>query len=140
MILLFGHDKIVADWASRKFGKPLRNWYFAVGIVDKTGMLIGAASFHGYNGSDIEVCYYGPGSVSAEAVKGLMRFAFDQLKVNRITARVPRQNRVVLQGLPAFGFKMEGVMRHFYGPFKRWDAIVFGLLEKDARKFIGPKK
>lgn len=140
MNLLFGHDKVVADWASKMFGSPLRNWYFAVGIINGDGKLVGAASFHGYNGSDIELCYYGPGSCSLGAWKGLLRFAFEELKVNRMTARVPRQNKKVLNSLPALGFKMEGVMRHYYGPVKRLDAIVFGLLEKDARKLIGPKK
>lgn len=140
MKLIFGQDKLVADWASKKFGKPLRNWYFAIGIADKTESLVGAASFHGYNGSDVELCYYGPGSCSLGAWRGLLSFAFDNLKVNRITARVPRQNKNVLKGLPGLGFKMEGVMRHYYGPVKRLDAIVFGLLETDARKIIGPKK
>jgi hypothetical protein len=35
---------------------------------------------------------------------------------------------------------MEGVMKHYYGPKKRLDAIVFGLLEADARRIIGEKK
>ena len=41
MNLLFGHDQTVADWASKKFGKPLRNWYVAIGIIDRDGKLVG---------------------------------------------------------------------------------------------------
>lgn len=136
MNLLFGHDKTVADWVSKKQGKPLRNWHHAVGILDKDGLLIGCASFHDFNGSNIEICYFGPGSPTASIARGLMRFAFEGLKVSRVTARTPRANKRIIQALPAFGFKMEGVMKHYYGPFKRFDAIVFGLLASDATRFI----
>lgn len=137
MKLLFGHDKIVADWASKKFGKPLRNWHVAIGIIDNSGTLVGAASFHDYNESNIELCFYGPGALRATIVRDLMRFAFNNLCVNRVTAKTPRGNKTVIHGLPKFGFHMEGVMRRYYGPIKRLDAIVFGLLKNDAERFMG---
>ncbi len=135
MKLLFGHDRLVADWASKKFGKPLRNWYAAVGIIDNNGVLIGAASFHDYNESNVELSFYGPGAVSSTVVRGLMQFSFRSLGVNRVTAKTPRGNKTVIRGLPRFGFRMEGVMRRYYGPFKKLDAIVFGLLKSDAERF-----
>jgi RimJ/RimL family protein N-acetyltransferase len=140
MNLLFGHDKVVADWASKKFGKPLRNWHVAIGIIDDAGVLVGAASFHDYNESNIEFSFYGPGAARASIVRPLMKFAFETLKVNRVTARTPRQNKIVIRHLPAFGFHMEGVMKHYYGPVKRLDAIVFGLTKADAQRFIGAAK
>ena len=136
MKLLYGHDKEVADWASKQFGWPLRNWYFAVGIVDNAGTLCGAASFHDLNGSNGEICFYGPGALRPSLVRELMRFAFDGMKLHRLTAKTPRQNRQVIRALPKLGFRMEGVLKHYYGPVKRYDAVVFGLLEKDARRWI----
>ena len=85
----------------------------------------------------MELSFYGPGAVTASVVRQLMRYAFDWLKVNRVTAKTPRQNKTVICGLPSFGFRMEGVMRHYYGPVKRLDAIVFGLLKADAIRFMG---
>lgn len=140
MNLLFSHDRSVADWVSKKQGKPLRNWHWAVGVINAEGLLVGCASFHDFNGSNIEICYYGPGSPTIGIVRGLMRFAFFTLNVSRVTARTPRQNKLVIRGLKTFGFKMEGVMKHYYGPFKRLDAVVFGLVASDAKRFIGVAK
>lgn len=135
MTLLFDHDKIVADWASKRFGYPLRNWFFATGILDKDGVLIGAATWHDFNGSSVELSYYGPNAMTANLARKLMHFAFDGIKVNRVGARTPRQNRVVVRSLPSFGFRCEGVAKHYYGPSKRFDAILFGLLAADAKHF-----
>jgi hypothetical protein len=33
--------------------------------------------------------------------------------------------------IPKFGFVFEGVQRHFYGPNKRDDAILFGMLKPE---------
>jgi RimJ/RimL family protein N-acetyltransferase len=134
--LLFGHDKVVADWASKKTGKPLRNWHHAIGVIDNNGLLVGCASFHDFNGSNVELCYFGPGTMSLSIAKQLMRFAFGNLKVNRISARTPRQNKQALKGFRIFGFRMEGVAKHYYGPVKRLDAVMFGMLASDAKKFM----
>ena len=134
--LLFGHDKTVADWVSKKSGKTLREWYHAVGVIDDDGLLCGAATFHDMNGSNAEICFWGPNSARPSIAKGLMKFAFDILKVKRITARTPRQNKTIIKHLPFYGFRCEGVMKHYFAPIKRMDAIVFGLLEADARKFM----
>lgn len=136
MNLLFGHDKTVADWASKQFGSPLRNWYFALGVIDSAGALVGAASFHDFNGSNIELCWYGPGAMTPTILRGLMKFAFIDLKCARVTARTPRQNKAVTRALPRFGFNCEGVAKHYFGPVKRLDAIMFGLLKADAMKYI----
>ena len=137
MRLLFGHDKVVADWASKKFGYSLRNWHVAVGIIDSSGALVGAASFHDFNESNIELCFYGPRSLTKPIVRDLMRFVFTTLGVNRVTAKTPRGNKIVIRGLPKLGFRMEGVMRRYYGRTKRYDAIVFGLLKNDAERYMG---
>jgi RimJ/RimL family protein N-acetyltransferase len=136
MKLLFGHDKIVADWVSKKSGTPLRNWHHAVGIINDGGELVGCASFHDINGSNVELCFWGPRAVTPNVARGIMRFAFDILKMNRLTAKTPRQNKTVSRHLGFYGFRCEGLMRHYYGPKKRLDAVVFGLLAEDGRRFL----
>ncbi len=136
MNLLFGHDKTVADWVSTKNGKSLQYWNHAIGIINNEGLLIGAATFHEYNGSNVEFCFYGPQSVTHNIMRQLVNFAFDVLKVNRVTARTPRRNKIVNRHLPRYGFKVEGIMRHYYGPVKKLDGIVYGLLRSDADRIF----
>lgn len=135
MILLFGHDKTVADWYVKKWGNLLP-WQYAIGILDKEGLLCGAAIFHNYNGSNIEFSYYGPHTITKTVVLGIAYFTFKQLKVNRVTVSVPRRNRQLVKSLPPFGFKMEGVLRHFYGPYRNDDALVFGMIKSEAERFL----
>lgn len=137
MNLLFGHDKTVADWASKQTGAPLRAWHHAVGIIDGAGLLVGCASFHDMNGSNVEVCFHGPGCARASIARGLARFAFHDLRALRVTARTPRQNKTMTRHLPRFGFRFEGILRRYFGPTKRLDAVVFGLLKEDASALLG---
>lgn len=137
MTLLFGHDKTVADWASKRTGASLRAWHHAVGVLDREGGLIGAASFHDMNGANVELCFHGPGAVSAAVVRELARFVFDGLGVTRVTARTPRGNKIVTRHLPRWGFKYEGTLRRYYGNAKRLDAILFGLIREDAGWLLG---
>ncbi|HXP48857.1 MAG TPA: GNAT family protein [Bacteroidia bacterium] len=136
MNLLFGHDQTVADWVSKKWGKSIPPWYFAVGILDNEGVLKGGATFHNYNGSNIELCYYGPKTVTKEIIIGLASFLIDHLKVQRLTVSTPRKNKSMVKNLPRLGFKVEGVLRHYYGPYKRDDAIIFGMLASEGKRFL----
>jgi RimJ/RimL family protein N-acetyltransferase len=136
MNLVFGDDQRIADWASKVSGSPLRNWNYAVGIIDRTGLLVGAISLHDMNGSNVEFCWYGKHSASLSVVRGMLNFCFNKLKVNRVMAKTPRQNKMVLKHLPRYGFRFEGVMKRYYGPTKRLDGIVFGLLRPDAERFL----
>jgi RimJ/RimL family protein N-acetyltransferase len=140
MNLLIGHDAVVVEWASKKFGFRFEYCNQALGVIDRDGVLVGAAVFQCLNKTNVEFSYVGHRSLTASVARGLMAHAFDYLKVCRVTAKTPRQNKSVTRALPKFGFKMEGVMKHYYGPKKRLDAILFGLLEADARRIIGEKK
>ncbi len=133
VILLFGHDQTVADWVSKKWGKPIPPWYYAVGILDIEGVLKGGATFHNFNGSNIEMCYYGPSTLTKDVILGLCRYVFTHLKCNRLTVSVPRKNKLLIKSVTRIGMKVEGVLRHFYGPYNRDDAIVFGILANDKR-------
>ena len=128
MILMFNQDQAVADWVSKKWGKSIPPWYFAVGILDKDGILRGGATFHNFNGSNIELCYYGPKTITKDVFIGLAKFVFGHLNVNRLTICVPRKNKPLIKSATKLGFKVEGVLKHFYGPYNRDDAIIFGLL------------
>ena len=139
MQLMFDNEQVVADWLSKKWGKPIPPWYFAIGILDYQGLLKGGISFHNYNEHNIEAFYYGPHTFTKSVMIGICIFLFEKIKVQRLTLSVPRRNKVLLKRIPKFGFKVEGVLRHFYGPYKNDDAIVFGLLASEGKKLYEPK-
>ena len=136
MELVFGHDATIADWVEKKFGYPLSRWDKAVGVIDKSGTLVGGAVFRDWNGFNIEIAYYGPNSVTRSVFLGLTKFCFDELKVTRITARTLRQNKIVNQGLPRLGFRFEGVSKRYFGPYKKHDAINYSLLKSDYDRLM----
>lgn len=112
----------------------------AVGLVDVlTGLLKGAVTFHDYNGSNVELSYWGPNSITRGAIKGLALFCFNSLKVNRVTVRTPRRNKAVTRGLPKLGFRAEGLLRRYYGPHRNDDAVIFGITVEDARRLMGAR-
>lgn len=136
MILLFGHDTTVAEWASSKFGRKIAVWNYALGVLDRDGALRGAATFHDWNGSNIEVSYWGPWTLRLSVVCGIARFCFVELGANRITARTPRSNKIMTRHLRKLGFRHEGVSPVYYGPRRADDAVIFGLLARDAGRLL----
>lgn len=134
--LVYGNDKLVADWVSKKWGKSIPPWYFALGVLNSQGFLAGGITFHNYNGANIEICYYGPGTLSRTVIRGVADFCINKLKITRVTVSVPRKNKALIRGLTKIGFKVEGVLHHFYGPYHRDDAIVFGMLSSEGKKFL----
>lgn len=135
--LVAGHDKVVAQWAEKKFGRALAPYHAAFGIIDASGALVGAALFQDFNGSNVEVSYFGRNALRLNIVRGLMLYAFDKLRVNRMTVRTPARNKPVSQHIVKLGFRHEGSLKYYYGPFAKDTALLFGLTRKGAERFIG---
>lgn len=129
----------VGGWYFSKIEKPnydTLSMYCAMGILDKNNTLKGAAIFMNYNSSNIEVHFYGPGCVTLKSWRAVLRFAFIQLKVNRLTTMTNRGNRKVLRVLPRLGFKYETSLKRFYGLDKSQDAIVHVIDKIDHKTII----
>ncbi len=136
MKLLAGHDVAVAQWAATKYAAGLPAYVMALGIVDDAGNIHGAATLHEFNGSNVELCYWGPSTVTRRIATQIAGICFLGLKVCRVTCRTPRGNKTVVRHLPKLGFKFEGLLRHFYGPTKAQDAILFGMTRADAARLL----
>jgi RimJ/RimL family protein N-acetyltransferase len=126
---VYERDKEIADWTFRTFN--IQPWpvVLAVGLLKDGNELVGAFLFQEYNGSNAELSYYGPGSVTLRVVREIARAALLLLNVNRLTIRTKRRNKHITRSIGKFGFSFEGVQKMFYGPNE--DAIVFGLLRPD---------
>ena len=139
MNLVAGHDKTVYDWACKKFNRPLADYHSAFGLVKGDGPIIGAVVFADYSGTNIEISYCGERAMTPGVVRALMAYCFGHLKVERVTARTPRDNKPMARWLPMMGFRLEGCLRHYYGPHRKHDALIFGLLKQDGMRIARMK-
>jgi RimJ/RimL family protein N-acetyltransferase len=70
----------------------------------------------------------------AEALPVLLRFAFERLRLRRITADVDPRNGQSIRSLERLGFEREGYLReHYIVNGETQDGVLFGLLRSEAR-------
>jgi RimJ/RimL family protein N-acetyltransferase len=81
----------------------------------------------GIGGEQDRGCGYG-----SEALRLLLRFAFDELNLYRVSAAIPEYNDVALHVFKKAGF-IEEVRRReaLYRDGRRWDQIQLGLLREE---------
>lgn len=136
MNLLFNHDKTVADWCATKANTQFNSLLCAIGYLDDDGNLIGAAVFHDAGKYDVELSFYGHGTLTLDMCKAIAWVAFIKYRMERVSIHVSRSNKRLLTMLPKLGWTHEGIRRHFFGPYKRDDAIMFGMLRAEASRYI----
>ncbi len=128
----------IGGWYFSKIEKPnydVMSIYCAMGIL-KDGTLKGAAIFNNYNYYNMEVHFYGPGCVTSKTWRTVLRYAFNDCRVLRLTTMTNRGNKKVLRVLPRLGFKYETSLKKFYGIDKSQDAIVHVMYPEDAERFL----
>lgn len=113
--LLFGCDETVASWLFSTYGWPDLKYNKALGLIDPTGKLVGGVFYHNWNGSNVEIAYYGQGTMTLGIYRALARYAITQFDASRLTAVTSKKNRSLIRGLCNLGFKLEGVQRCYYG-------------------------
>lgn len=138
-MIIVGHDQVVASWAQAKFQGP--NFYAmhsAVGLADPSGTLTGAALFSDYYpGGNVELTYYGPGTISRAVIRAVIYYAFVTLGVSRITAKTRATNKPAIQVLNRLGCDFDCVMKRYYGPRKgEDDAVVYAFPVEKASKWM----
>lgn len=70
--------------------------------------------------------------LGTQAARMLLRFAFAELNLFRVTARVPEYNQAAIALLKKFGFNEEVRRRQaLERDGRRWDLLVFGLLKDE---------
>jgi ribosomal-protein-alanine N-acetyltransferase len=68
----------------------------------------------------------------SEALSAVLKYGFDQMKLERIEAFVGEQNIASLATLKRFNFKQEGVFRkHYKIDGENQDSLAFGLLKSE---------
>lgn len=133
---MFGCDEHVAKYVSDNLGLPISPPYTAIGATQDGASLCAGAVFNDFNGSNVEITLYGPGCLKRGPISGIYHYMFEQLGVNRATAKTRRSNKTMQRLLPRLGFKFEGISARYFGPSKADDAIRFVLFPDEARKWI----
>jgi RimJ/RimL family protein N-acetyltransferase len=112
--LLMDCDDLVAKYLFNLFGwKPFK-YDNAIGLL-VNGQLQGAIIFHCYNGSNVELSYYGKGTATVGIARTLARFAIVHYDPSRVTIITSKRNKRYIQGFKKLGFQLEGTQRCFYG-------------------------
>jgi RimJ/RimL family protein N-acetyltransferase len=132
-ILATGNDEIINQWTLARFGVRNVNSDMALAIMDGQ-QFVGSVFFHAHNGPDIELSYFGPQTLTLGILRNICRIAVDHFGVSRITARTPKSNKQMTQGITKVGFVFEGIRRNGYG---KEDAVMFGLYGKNLARLAG---
>ncbi len=112
--VIYGQDAQVASWLFQISGCRPMQFNAAIGLTNEDGELVGGILFTGWNGSDIEVHFYGPGTLHRRIVRLIMGLALRQFNVNRITIRTRKAH--MARGVKKLGAVFEGKVRRLYGP------------------------
>lgn len=132
---------------SYAFLKSLRRWRRkgtseVFGMVDKgSDQLLGLIGMHRIDrvNKRVEIGYWlgkehwGKG-ITSEAVRLVVRYAFKDMKLQKVVARVWHPNVASATLLKKCGFKLEGCLRRQTFRNHRWyDEFMFGILKEEFR-------
>ncbi len=131
------HLLITTFEAARSWPNP--GMRFGIALKTQPDLLIGSCGVFKQNrawhtavlGYDVAAAQRGRG-IGTEAVAGLLGWAFDALKLNRIEAHVQPNNIASLRLLTRQGFVREALQREagFWGG-RHQDLVLMGLLQRD---------
>lgn len=138
---------VVVGTSEDDVGKALGNWYIkthkidfappyaAIGFCDDNGVK-GVALFTNYNGSNVDVHYAGKGSMTRFNFRAVLRYAFNQLKCNRLTVKPAQGRRDLNKYCRRLGFKYEYTLKNYYGLLPGEDAVMYCMFPEQAKKWI----
>jgi hypothetical protein len=112
--IITGQDARVAHWMFQTSGAFPIAFDMAIGLADEAGDLVGGVMFTGWNSSDVEVHFYGPGMLKRGIIKLIMGVALLQFGVNRLTVRTRKTH--MARGVEKLGAIYEGTINRLYGP------------------------
>lgn len=136
MSVVFGQDKIVAEWIAAQLGQTGFAGYFmsAVGVVED-GVLIGGTAFHNYYPKEgvIEMtsASTSPRWLTRQMIKTIFTYVFDYLGCQMVVMRVSADNSVMLNIGLRFGFNSYTIPR-LRG--RNEDEVIFTLTDDQWRE------
>jgi RimJ/RimL family protein N-acetyltransferase len=114
--LVFGDDARVLEWTKHFYKIYPMHYNLSVGIVDTEGGLIGAILFGNFNGTNVELNYYGEKTVTLGICRAIARIALTEFNAARVSALTSKRKKHLIAAMQKVGFRLEGAQRCFYGP------------------------
>jgi RimJ/RimL family protein N-acetyltransferase len=132
-MLIFGHDRELAQWAGARVGIADFGPCVAIGVAHRRD-IVAAAIYSNYRHPNIEVTFVtsSPRWASPGAVQAIFRYPFIQLGCKRITAITEATNQPARAFLCRLGFKQEGIHPD---SFPDDDGVSYGILARDAERW-----
>ena len=112
--IVIGQDQLVAEWLFKTANQRPMLYNMAIGLANEDGFLVGGILFTGYNGSDAEVHFYGPGLLNRRVVRLIFGLAAKHFDLNRLTIRTRKKS--MARGVTKLGAIFEGTIKRLYGP------------------------
>ena len=113
--LLIGDDERVAAWAFAAFQRYPTKVDRCLGIVGPDKNLIGAILLQNFNGTNIELSYYGPRTLSLGIVRAIGKIVSLEFNAARLTVVTSKKNKRLMRALQRLGFHLEGAQRRYFG-------------------------
>lgn len=136
--LLFDDQERTAIWLWKAFNLFPMPYNMMIGILDRDqdNRLVGAIYFDQWNGYNIELSYYGPGTPTYGICKSLAVVALRCFNVQRVSMRTPNTNGRLVKGLRKIGFEIESIESHMYGPERH--AVRLVIFRKGLERIANP--
>lgn len=112
--LLFGQDEQVGQWLFEFYKRPPLKFDKALGVI-RDGNLVGAVLYSNWNGSNVELSYFGHRTLTLGILRSIFIFGIKEFDIARMTVITSKKNRQFMRSLQKIGFKIEGVQRCHYG-------------------------
>ena len=138
---VFQEDEAVAEWVSGHLRQnPRFEKFTAIGMA-RDGLPIAGVVYHDHDAKhgdiQLSIAATTPAWCSRTSLAVFLGYPFNQLKCNRVTAVCHQRNKQARAFLKRLGFKEEGILRQKYFPR---DAVVYGMLKKEAAKWLRSDK
>ncbi len=113
--LLYGCDEQIAHFVFSTYCLTHMKFDRALGVIDNNGKLVGGVLFQHWNGPNVEISYYGKGTMTLGVIRCLAQFGIEVFSPARCTVNTSKRNKRFIRALLKLGFKVEGVARCYYG-------------------------
>lgn len=140
MNLVMGHDERVAAWMFKVSGCKPMQFNLAIGLEDIPNELVAGIMFTNWNGSDVEVHFWGPNCLKRRTVRAIFFAAAKVFNVNRVTIRTRKEH--MSRGVLKLGAVYEGIVRRLYGPTDedRHAGKQYAFFREDINRLAGLKE
>lgn len=132
----YAQSQLRLDWVAERLGpgtvinQPAK---VVLSVDDETGKFLGGVVYNHFTPGNCEVNVVAdsPRFATRRTIPGFFAYPFQQLALRRITGIVHTANRRSLEGAQRLGFRVEGLLRDWYGADQH--GILLGMTREECK-------